>query len=188
MLTGYYRNLFLGGTDSQDLRPFGSNVVLDGVDLDNETGDGSYYVDLVTELRSKMSSDSSKSYYISADPVCSEYTSSDASIPDDVLPKLDFVNVQFYNNQQQGIGGSAFETTLQGWGKKLTGVSPSPKLFLGIPGGTGAASTNIQSATEIKSTIQSAKSSNDFGGVMIWDAGYAMANAGFPNAVKSALA
>ncbi|ROV90387.1 hypothetical protein VPNG_10013 [Cytospora leucostoma] len=184
----YLWNLFLGGKESQDLRPFGSSVVLDGVDLDNETGDGSHYLDLVTELRSKMSSDSSKSYYISADPVCSEYTSSDASIPDEVLPKLDFVNVQFYNNQQQGIGGSAFQTTLQGWEKKLTSASPSPKLFLGIPGGTGAASTNVQSATEIKSTIQSVKSSTDFGGVMIWDAGYAMANTGFPSAVKSALA
>lgn len=67
----FSRNLFLGGTDSQDLRPFGSDVVLDGVDFDNESGDGSYYSDLVTELRSKTSSDTSKSYYLSADPMCS---------------------------------------------------------------------------------------------------------------------
>ncbi|ROV90432.1 hypothetical protein VSDG_08457 [Cytospora chrysosperma] len=184
------RDLFLGGTGSQDLRPFGSNVVLDGVDFDNESGDGSYYTDLVTELRGKMSSNSTKSYYLSAEPMCSFYDQSDSSIPDAILPSLDFVNIQFYNNEAQGIGGSDFKTTIQGWAKKFASVSPSPKLFLGVPGGEGAASTNIQSPDEIKTTIQSVRNMNitGFGGVGIWDAGYAMKNDGFQAAVKSALA
>lgn len=136
-----------------------------------------------------MSSNSTKSYYLSADPMCSFFDQSDSSIPDSILPELDFLNVQFYNNEQQGIGGSDFTSTIQAWAKKFASVSPSPKLFLGIPGATGAASSNIQSADEIKSTIQSVKNMNitGFGGVGIWDAGYAMANTGFPDAVKGAL-
>ncbi|KUI58102.1 Endochitinase 3 [Cytospora mali] len=185
----YLWNLFLGGTDSQDLRPFGSDVTLDGVDLDNETGDGSYYEDLVTELRSKMNGNSTKQYYISAEPMCSFYDQSDSSIPDKILPQLDFINVQFYNNQQQGIGGSDFKTTIQAWAKKFANVSPSPKLFLGIPGGPKAATYNTQSVDEIKTTIESVKNMNltGFGGVGIWDAGNAMQNTGFAAAVKSAL-
>lgn len=190
MLTsGSIRNLFLGGTDSQDLRPFGSDVVLDGVDFDNESGDGSYYSDLVTELRSKTDSDTSKSYYLSADPMCSFFDQSDSSIPDTILPQLDFVNVQFYNNEQQGIGGSDFTTTIKAWAKKFAAASPSPKLFLGIPSAEGSASTNIQTATEIKATIQSVRNMNltGFGGVGIWDAGYAMNDTAYPVAVTSAL-
>ncbi|ROV96550.1 hypothetical protein VMCG_07796 [Cytospora schulzeri] len=186
----YLWDLFLGGTGSQDLRPFGSDVILDGVDFDNESGDGSYYKDLVTELRGKMSSNSTKSYYLSAEPMCSFYDQSDSSIPDEILPQLDFVNIQFYNNEAQGIGGSDFKTTIQGWAKKFASVSPSPKLFLGVPGGDGAATSNIQSADDIKTTIQSVRNMNitGFGGVGIWDAGYAMKNDGFPAAVKGALA
>lgn len=136
-----------------------------------------------------MSANSTKSYYISADPMCSFYDQSDSSIPDSILSQLDFLNVQFYNNQDQGIGGSDFTATIQGWAKKFASVTPSPKLFLGVPGGTGAASTNIQTSDQIKSTIQSVKTMNitGFGGVGIWDAGYAMANTGFPDAVKTAL-
>lgn len=136
-----------------------------------------------------MSGSSSKSYYLSAEPMCSFYDQSDSSIPDAILNQLDFVNVQFYNNEAQGIGGSDFKTTIQGWSKKFASVTPSPKLFLGVPGGTGAATTNVQSADDIKTTIQSVKGMNitGFGGVGIWDAGYAMKTSGFQAAVKSAL-
>lgn len=137
-----------------------------------------------------MSGSSDKTYYLSAEPMCSFYDQSDSSIPDSILSQLDFVNIQFYNNEQQGIGGSEFTTTIQGWAKKFASVSPSPKLFLGVPGGDGAAGQNIQTPDQIKSTIQSVKNMNitGFGGVGIWDAGYAIKNTGFPDAVKGALA
>ena len=184
-----HRNLYLGGTDSQDLRPFGSEIKLDGLDLDNESGNGKFYKEFVTELRSKMDSDPSKDYLMSAEPMCAFFNDAESSIPDSVLPMLDFVNVQFYNNEAQGIGGSEFKSAIQSWAGKLAAASPSPKLFLGVPGGKGAASTNIQSADEIKKTITSVKGMNltGFGGVGVWDAGFAMADDVFPEAVKSSL-
>lgn len=141
------------------------------------------------ELRSKMGGSSDKTYYISAEPMCSFYDQSDSSIPDAILSQLDFVNIQFYNNPDQGIGGSEFTTTIQGWARKFAAVSPSPKLYLGVPGGEGAATSNVQTADQITATIQSVKTMNvtNFGGVGIWDAGYAMQNSGFQAAVKSAL-
>ncbi|KAI3397667.1 hypothetical protein diail_10538 [Diaporthe ilicicola] len=183
-------NLYLGGTDSTDLRPFGDKITLDGLDLDNESGNGKFYKEFVTEIRNKMETDSSRTYLMSAEPMCAFFDQSESSIPDSVLPMLDFVNVQFYNNEAQGIGGSDFNKALQGWAKKFAAASPSPKLFLGVPGGEGAASTNIQSADEIKKTITSVKNMNitGFGGVGIWDAGFAMADEAFPDAVKSSLA
>lgn len=44
------RNLFLGGTNMTDLRPFGKDVTLDGVDLDNETGNGTHYDTFMSTL------------------------------------------------------------------------------------------------------------------------------------------
>lgn len=192
----YVWDLFLGGTGSEDLRPFGKDVVLDGLDIDNEAEDGSYYIDFVKELRNKMSNSTStsKSYYISADPMAANdatYTDdSQTAIPDSILPYLDWVNVQFYNAGEQGVGGSSFQDTFETWAKKLEAVSPSPKLMLGVPGATGAASDGIQTPDEIKTTIATVQSWGvaDFGGVGIWDCGYAdMNNTGFSAAVKSSL-
>lgn len=165
------------------------NITLDGLDLDNESGNGSFYKEFVTELRSKMDADASKDYFMTAEPMCKFFDDAESSIPDSVLPMLDFVNVQFYNNEAQGIGGSQFNSAIKAWAKKLAAASPSPKLFLGIPGGEGAASTNIQSADEIKKTINSVKNMNltGFGGVGIWDAGFALVDEAFPEAVKSSL-
>lgn len=183
-----HRNLYLGGTDSEDIRPFGK-VVLDGLDLDNESGNGKFYNEFVTEMRSKMDSDSSRKYLMSAEPMCGVVDKTDSSIPDSVLPMLDFVSVQFYNNEPQGIGGADFEDNIKAWADKISAASPAPKLFLGIPGGEGAAGTNVQSADDIKKTIESVKGMNlaGFGGVGIWDAPFAMLDDAFPEAVKSSL-
>lgn len=51
-------------------RPFGTDVSVDGFDLDIESGPDSFYSDLVNELRAKFATDSSKTYYISAAPQC----------------------------------------------------------------------------------------------------------------------
>lgn len=190
-VNGIHRNLYLGGTDSNDLRPFGPDITLDGLDLDNESGNGKFYKEFVTELRSKMDSDDTKEggYLMSAEPMCGFFNDAESSIPDSVLPMLDFVSVQFYNNKDQGIGGSQFESAIKSWADKLAAVSPSPKLFLGIPGGEGAATSNIQSADEIKETITSVKDMKltGFGGVGVWDAPFAMLDDAFPEAVKSSL-
>lgn len=174
-----------------DLRPFGSDVNLDGVDLDNETGDGSFYDDFVSALKSYFDG-ASDTYYISADPVCGAVGGgNNTSIPESIMPSIDFLNIQFYNNDKQEIGADGFEDNIKQWDSLLSSVSPSPKLVVGIPGGEGAAmdGVDIQNATQISKTVASIKEMNlaNFGGMMIWDAGYAMANDGFPAAVRGAL-
>lgn len=134
-----------------------------------------------------MDSDSSRKYLMSAEPMCGFVDEPESSIPDSVLSMLDFVSVQFYNNEPQGIGGKDFENNIKAWAKKL--ADAGPKLYLGVPGGEGAAGTNVQSADEVKKTIESVKKMNltGFGGVGIWDAGFAMVDEAFPEAVKSSL-
>ncbi len=50
-------------------RPFGDNVV-DGFDLDIESGDGKFVPDLAHSLSSLTASDKSKRYYLTAAPQC----------------------------------------------------------------------------------------------------------------------
>ena len=50
-------------------RPFGDSVV-DGFDLDMETGPATNYADLVNELRRLFAQDASKTYYVSCVPQC----------------------------------------------------------------------------------------------------------------------
>lgn len=42
-----------------------------------------------------------------------------------MLPMLDFVNVNFYNNEAQETGGSDLEVTVKSWAEKLAAVSPA---------------------------------------------------------------
>lgn len=103
-----------------------------------------------------MDSDSSRKYLMSAEPMCGFVNDAEFSIPDSVLSVLDFVNIQFYNDEDQGIGGKDFETNIKAWDKHFgaVGPGPGPKLYLGVPGGEGAAGSNVQSADEIRKTIE----------------------------------
>ena len=56
-------------TLTQFPRPFGSSTIVDGFDLDIESGPDSFYSDLVNELRAKFAT-STGTYYISAAPQC----------------------------------------------------------------------------------------------------------------------
>lgn len=140
-----------------------------------------------------MGNSTDKSYYISADPMSAEDDTypddSSTSIPDSLLPYLDWVNVQFYNAGEQSVDGSAFKETMQNWAKKLSAVSPSPKLLLGVPGGEGEASDGIQTAAQISETLSKVQSWNvdGFAGVGIWDCGSAMTNTGFLDSIQSSL-
>ncbi|EXJ80949.1 hypothetical protein A1O3_07237 [Capronia epimyces CBS 606.96] len=113
-------NLFLGGTDStiMPLRPFGS-VVLDGFDLDNENATNAKYLpNLISLLRRQLKHDKSKSYYLSAAPIC--------ALPDPEIPvaklirDIDFWTVQFYNAQKCQLGsGDGVLGALQDWSDLL---------------------------------------------------------------------
>ena len=51
-------------------RPFGTDTIVDGFDMDVESGPDSFYSDLVNELRAKFATSPGKKYYISAAPQC----------------------------------------------------------------------------------------------------------------------
>ncbi|PSR88696.1 glycoside hydrolase superfamily [Coniella lustricola] len=192
---GYVWDLFLGGTGSASLRPFGS-VILDGLDVDNETGSGTHYDTFLSTLSASIKSDSSHTYYLSAAPEAHTVDAGDdTSIPESTMKYFDWLNIQFYNDATNEIGASGFNSSITKWNTLLSGISPSPKLVVGVPGGTGAADASsskpaMQTADQIKDTVAGIKSLklSNFGGVAIWDAGYAAKNTGFSAAVKSALA
>lgn len=172
-----------------DLRPFGSNVTLDGVDLDNETGDGSDYDTFLETVRNYMDADTSRPYYISADPMAGQVSSGDStSIPSSLFKYIDFLNVQFYNDQANEIGGPDFEDNIKAWDELCSNTSPSPKLVVGVPGGPGAADYS-KTADEISSVVSSIKSMGltNLGGFAVWDAGRAETNTGFAEALKNAV-
>ena len=58
-------NMFLGGTNSSYPRPFGTGVVMNGVDLDIEAGVITGYAAFVNQLRTYFATDSSNTYYVS---------------------------------------------------------------------------------------------------------------------------
>ncbi|KAG0223538.1 Chitinase 1 [Actinomortierella wolfii] len=160
---------FLGGSSSQ--RPFG-DAVLDGVDLDLESGTNKGYAAFVQALRAKFAS-SSKPFYITAAPQC--------PYPDHALQAslnaawFDLVWVQFYNNycgtQSFGTGNFNFDQ----WNTWATTVSlnKNVRILLGVPGGPGAAGSGIVNAAQLTKILDGVKSYSNFGGVMMWDAGVA---------------
>lgn len=172
-------NLFLGG--SSETRPF-EDAILDGIDLDLESGQNVGYVAFIETLRSKFSSTSCSScssslgkrrYYITAAPQC-PYP--DQATKDALETSwFDLVWVQFYNNNcgVQNYGTNDFNFDM--WNDWATKVSANKdvRILLGIPGGPGAAGTGIIDASRMATILKGVQSYSNFGGVMMWDAGVA---------------
>ncbi|EXJ83413.1 hypothetical protein A1O1_07036 [Capronia coronata CBS 617.96] len=141
-------NLFLGGSDpnSQPLRPYG-NVVLDGIDIDNETpSDSSLLPILASTLRQLFASDSSKPYYLSAAPQCPR---PDASIPvPQLLNYIDFFSVQFYNNPSCQLSSTdqGFFTSLQAWSDDLLALDGATV----TPTGSGTHPPGSRDLTDVR--------------------------------------
>ncbi|KAI1620243.1 chitinase [Exophiala viscosa] len=119
-------SLFLGGSNASTspIRPFGS-VVLDGIDLDNESPSNEPHLAiLMSTLRSLLATDTSKQYYLTAAPQCPQ---PDQSIPvPELLPYIDFFGVQFYNNPScQVNAGQGFLSSVQSWSQALQNTSTS---------------------------------------------------------------
>ncbi|KAG0308746.1 Chitinase 1 [Dissophora globulifera] len=162
-------NIFLGGSSST--RPFGDAIV-DGVDLDLESGSNAGYVQFIASLRSKFAS-ASKSYYITSAPQC-PYP--DQATKDALASAwFDMVWVQFYNNycgvQAYGTGNFNFDT----WNNWATSVSQNKnvRILLGVPGGPGGAGSGVINAGTLNTILNGIKGYSNFGGVMMWDAGIA---------------
>ncbi|KAF9418771.1 Chitinase 1, partial [Podila epigama] len=160
---------FLGGSTAN--RPFG-DAILDGVDLDLESGTNKGYPAFVDALRAKFAT-ANRPYYITAAPQC--------PFPDHALQAsldaswFDLVSVQFYNNYcgTQAFGTSNFN--FDTWNNWATNVSKNKnvRILLGVPGGPGAAGSGIVNAAQLTNIIAGVKNFSNFGGVMMWDAGVA---------------
>ncbi|THH12934.1 hypothetical protein EW146_g7227 [Bondarzewia mesenterica] len=178
-------DLYLGGSSST--RPFGG-AVLDGVDLDIESGSSTGYAAFVTKIRS-LASGASKPYYISAAPQC--------VYPDAALgatlnaADFDAIYVQFYNNPcglQNFNEASNWDFGLwDNWARNISS-NPDVKIYIGAPASSTAAGGGYQAIGNLSSiAVQMRNSFPSFGGVMLWDASQAYANDRYDLAIKNAL-
>lgn len=185
-------NVFLGGTDTK--RPFGS-AVLDGIDLDVETGNTNGYTAFVTKLYQLAKLDGRKKYYITAAPQCvfpdtvmGGDPSSQGKVLTDVPHYIDYVFVQFYNNNScQTSSPQGWPTALAAWAG-LYSSDGGPKLFMGLPAAEAAANEGYLNPNNIDSVFKTLRTYNAAGGVMLWDVAYDVASSGpYSDSVKKSL-
>ncbi|KAG6828612.1 hypothetical protein H0H92_007307 [Tricholoma furcatifolium] len=196
-------DLFLGGNSTT--RPFG-DAVLDGVDLDIESGTGTSFVTFVNELRS-LASGASKQYYITAAPQCVFPDAALGSVIDganfDAIYGSTTTHVDFKHLAKQitgtlgyGTFASSGPSTVQlfltpqsrDYWARNTSPNPNVKVYIGAPASSTAAGSGYQSIDNMTSIAVSMRESfPSFGGVMLWDASQAYANDRYDLAVKNAL-
>lgn len=106
---------------------------------------------------------------------------------------FDAIWVQFYNNycgvNNYVAGASTQNYNFETWDTwaKNTSANPNVKVFVGVPGNTGAAGSGYLSASALQPVLEYSANFSSFGGVMIWDASQAYANSGFISGVASDL-
>ncbi|KAJ3280068.1 Chitinase 2, partial [Borealophlyctis nickersoniae] len=167
-------NSYMGGKDTSYPRPFGSSVVLDGIDLDLEQPNTAGYVALVNKLKKTMNA-SGRKYYIAAAPQC--------GIPDpnmDTLLKsvwFDYISPQFYNNWCYFTGPNFnYDTVNPQFGQDWVAFAsnfknPNTKLLLGVPAPNGGNGGDADVLPKVQSVVPdlARKHPGLFGGVMFWD-------------------
>jgi len=180
-----------GPYSSSAIRPFGTAVV-DGFDFDFESTVSNMPA-FGSQLRSLMNANTSKQWYLSAAPQCPYPDAADNPMLDGTV-SFDIVWVQFYNNYcglQSYTPGTSTQNnfnfaTWDNWAKTVS-LNNNVKVFLGIPGNTGAAGSGYESGTALAEVIAYSKEYSSFGGVMIWDMTQVYANSGFLSQVNSDL-
>jgi len=175
-------DMFLGG--SSNTRPFG-DAVLDGIDLDIESGSPAFYSNFVDRIR-QLSKGSRKRYYVTAAPQC---PFPDAKVGN-ALDNADFdaVYVQFYNNYCETSRPSEFNfATWDHWAKTQS-ANPNVKVYLGAPASPKAAGSGYVDASDLIAMAKSVQNKySSFGGVMLWDADTAHSNDRFDLKVKNGI-
>ncbi|OXV11386.1 hypothetical protein Egran_00852 [Elaphomyces granulatus] len=178
-------------SDSSVDRPFG-NAVVDGFDLDFEAVIANT-APFAAQLRSLMSTDTSRKYYLTVAPQCPYPDAADDTMLHGVV-YFDAIWVQFYNNYcglQSFVPGASTQNnfnfaTWDQWAKNVSN-NPNVKVFLGVPGNTGAAGSGYEPPSSLVPIISYCKQFSSFGGVMVWDAVQAYANNGFLGSIKQDL-
>jgi len=166
--------LFGAGTpDDPSIRPFGSSVIVDGFDIDNEDHSTAYYPAFASALRTLYATDSSKTYYLSAAPQCPR---PDQSIPLEAMALADFVWVQFYNNPSCNLDTEDFQASFAAWSADLAAIGLA-RVYVGIAGFEGAGQGYV-SGNALYSRIVQARELDvpNLGGIMMWDGTEAFAN------------
>ena len=160
------------GEGSGSERPFDSAVV-DGFDFDIENKNSVGYAALAKKLRT-LFKEGSKQYYLSAAPQCPFPDASVGNLLENA--DIDFAFIQFYNNYCN-VEGTSFNWDT--WVTYANSISPNSdiKLYLGLPGASGAAGSGyISDMNSLVSVIQSISTGKNFGGISLWDASQGFAN------------
>ncbi|XP_039115610.1 acidic endochitinase-like [Dioscorea cayenensis subsp. rotundata] len=174
----YLWNNFLGGSSSS--RPLG-DAVLDGIDFDIEGGTTQYW-DVLAQKLSQYSQQGNK-VYLSAAPQC-PYP--DAYVGTALGTGLfDYVWVQFYNNPPcQYSGGDT--NLINSWNTWTSNVQAT-SFFVGLPASTDAAGSGYMTSDQlINEVLPSIKSSDKYGGVMLWNRYYDLSS-GYSSAIKGSV-
>ncbi|KAG6820489.1 hypothetical protein H0H93_016551 [Arthromyces matolae] len=174
-------NLFLGG--SSDTRPFG-DAVLDGIDLDIESGNGTGMTAFVRKLRS-LAKNASKTYYITAAPQCpfpDAYVGSAIS-----AVGFDAIFVQYNNYCGLNHYNDPSDWDFGVWDDaKNSSPNKNVKIYIGAPAAQSAAGTGYVSAATLGNIAKQTRSKySSFGGIMLWDMSQAYGK--YDIAVKNAL-
>lgn len=167
----------LTNSTTRPIRPFGTSVVLDGFDIDNENDICAYYGVFASALRARYatSSNSSRSYHISGTAQC---PIPDPGIPLDAMLQFDWVWPRFYSVRECNLNSTGFLGSLSAWSLQLyiNGTTIGPRLFTGVAVSnmTGSGSVPGASLSTYTSQINITNISN-FGGLMLWDGSFALA-------------
>ncbi|KAJ2070220.1 Chitinase 2 [Coemansia sp. S155-1] len=180
-------NMFLGG--SSKYRPY-DDAILDGVDLDIESGEHTGYPAFINQLRTHFAA-ASKQYLISATPQC---VYPDANLGSTLSSSwMDNTYVQFYNNpcnlaninNRWNFDYASWDTLTK------TNANPNARMYVGLPAGTGAAGNGYLDLPTLQTNLMTLYTnySASFGGIMLWDASWYSNNKayvlGLANWVKS---
>ncbi|KAJ7822310.1 glycoside hydrolase superfamily [Mycena olivaceomarginata] len=164
-------NNFLGGSGSH--RPFGA-AVLDGVDLDIESGTNTGYAAFAVRIRTRWAGASKpRVYYITAAPQCPFPDAWVGTALNTVW--FDAVYVQFYNNFWQAIQPlmniCTDDEKKYKQGVKSGAPNPNVKVFIGcyiIPVSAANAGEYISASTLGSIAAATRAGYSNFDGVMLW--------------------
>eukprot|EP00794_Sanderia_malayensis_P014314 gene14314-15803_t len=133
-------NLFLGGKDLPDLRPF-SSAVLDGVNVMPVGGTFVGYPAFIRHLFYLAKRDSTRKYLITASPSCNFPDSVLGPGPNKALQTavkyIDHLYIRFYGSNCGVSENSLFEESLEAWldfvKRMMQRDGEAPLIYIGVP-------------------------------------------------------
>ncbi len=149
------------------------------LEIDNESDQSTGYMAMTKSFRSKFQKDTSKTYHITAAPQC--------PFPDDtdiisVYQQLDYVWVQYYNNDKCNIAQPGFNAAVKQWSKAIGNAT----LIIGALASDADGDEGYVDHVTFNKSIAQVRSMNlpNFGGLMLWDAQLAAQNNDYQEKLK----